>query len=566
MPFRDLEWEDLQRDCDFFPAYTDYLYGPDRRLHVVQEPGLHPLLYPHLAQISAPVPYTNSMPSRSWSYRTADKIQSNNTPVEGESLSYEGMAGKVPNDDISGRSTPAFDMRSQMGGPMAELVAPQGVRTVTAEEMERRRMLTTSQQRPLHMPGTHPNPSQQPARMTRQQAQAMNTPTTFPPPIPQPLRHYRLRSSSATDVDEHVAQMPDFRQTSMPSPSVSPVLIAHQPASLPRQPPQNLPNFSKSVYQNTQSVPSAPVLVAPQKLSQKLPVLRPSDIANNPRYACLDSHNRQIVFTILTQRWNIVNSQASQDVRQKAFDEIQHASAKVFEIIRRREAAAKMRNLAQENHRQQPREAQMQQAYQLPQAPQMQQRYAQPQHLPDSSSTQALHQVVQQSPYQAAPQSTRQLGYMPPYTPQQQLPQQAPQQALPHPQPHQNPLQPSPFPPSKAKIQQHPHPPHQSPVQQSQHTYTSTSTPPSKPPEASKNLRDNIDKHLPQVWQCLKLIDDTYIPTSPDNIRQREQAQKWLTSFKHSLPEEGHEYMNLVVVRMVEASHAGKDPLSVLDL
>lgn len=44
MPFRDREWEDFQRDCDFFPAYTDYIFGLDTRPGVEDEPGLHPQL------------------------------------------------------------------------------------------------------------------------------------------------------------------------------------------------------------------------------------------------------------------------------------------------------------------------------------------------------------------------------------------------------------------------------------------------------------------------------------------------------------------------------------------
>ena len=45
MPFRDREWEDFQRDCDFFPAYTDYIFGVDTRPNVADEPGLHPQIY-----------------------------------------------------------------------------------------------------------------------------------------------------------------------------------------------------------------------------------------------------------------------------------------------------------------------------------------------------------------------------------------------------------------------------------------------------------------------------------------------------------------------------------------
>jgi hypothetical protein len=45
MPFRDKDWEDFQRDCDFFPAYTDYIFGTDARPEVADEPGLHPQIY-----------------------------------------------------------------------------------------------------------------------------------------------------------------------------------------------------------------------------------------------------------------------------------------------------------------------------------------------------------------------------------------------------------------------------------------------------------------------------------------------------------------------------------------
>ena len=52
MPFRDKDWEDFQRDCDFFPAYTDYIFGIDTRVQVIQEPGLHPQIYPQLVSAS----------------------------------------------------------------------------------------------------------------------------------------------------------------------------------------------------------------------------------------------------------------------------------------------------------------------------------------------------------------------------------------------------------------------------------------------------------------------------------------------------------------------------------
>lgn len=52
MPFHDREWDDFRRDCDFFPAYTDYIFGVDTRPEVENEPGLHPHIFdPPLPQL-----------------------------------------------------------------------------------------------------------------------------------------------------------------------------------------------------------------------------------------------------------------------------------------------------------------------------------------------------------------------------------------------------------------------------------------------------------------------------------------------------------------------------------
>jgi len=118
MPFQDKEWQELQRDCDVFPAYSDYLYGPDERLVVTQEPGLHPQIYP--SSTHTPIRYTNSMPSRSWAYKrpgisqgsmvAAWRRQSLKTPGQG---AFSG--GR------STRSTPSLDVRSQTGSPIGML-------------------------------------------------------------------------------------------------------------------------------------------------------------------------------------------------------------------------------------------------------------------------------------------------------------------------------------------------------------------------------------------------------------------------------------------------------------
>lgn len=45
MPFHDRDWEDFQRDCTTFPAYTDYIFGVDTRPEAAEQLGLHPQIY-----------------------------------------------------------------------------------------------------------------------------------------------------------------------------------------------------------------------------------------------------------------------------------------------------------------------------------------------------------------------------------------------------------------------------------------------------------------------------------------------------------------------------------------
>ncbi|KAJ4404326.1 hypothetical protein N0V91_006020 [Didymella pomorum] len=59
MPFRDREWEDFLRDCEIFPAYTDFLFGVDMRAEVHNEPGLHPQIFDTQA---LPQPPPQSLP------------------------------------------------------------------------------------------------------------------------------------------------------------------------------------------------------------------------------------------------------------------------------------------------------------------------------------------------------------------------------------------------------------------------------------------------------------------------------------------------------------------------
>jgi len=85
-------------------------------------------------------------------------------------------------------------------------------------------------------------------------------------------------------------------------------------------------------------------------------------------------------------------------------------------------------------------------------------------------------------------------------------------------------------------------------------------------PPVSLNLRQNINSHLAQVWECLQVTEDT--SASEDDVAaqtKKKHANEWLMTFKYSLSPEGHEYMMQVVHRMIEEHKAGRQPLSFLE-
>lgn len=144
MPFRNKAWEELQRDAAIFPAYTDYLFGPDVRPEATEEPGLHPLLFP--PQPHTPIRYTNSRPSQTWSHDTAQgTLQPDLAAMQPQ---FGERTGKV-NEDCS-TDTGFLDLRSPVRSPMGKLLPPQSFQPDSAAEMARRRMPNTAQHRSPH--------------------------------------------------------------------------------------------------------------------------------------------------------------------------------------------------------------------------------------------------------------------------------------------------------------------------------------------------------------------------------------------------------------------------------
>jgi hypothetical protein len=145
MPFRDQEWKELQRDCDIFPAYSDFLYGPDPRIITTQEPGLHPMIYP--IDASAPIRYTNSMPSRTWSHKTTEDLEKSKNATAQTLLAGQNEPGSDMSGANNGRSTHGSYVHSQTGSLLNPLLPPQSVCTISEEDMARRKTLNASQRR-----------------------------------------------------------------------------------------------------------------------------------------------------------------------------------------------------------------------------------------------------------------------------------------------------------------------------------------------------------------------------------------------------------------------------------
>lgn len=80
-------------------------------------------------------------------------------------------------------------------------------------------------------------------------------------------------------------------------------------------------------------------------------------------------------------------------------------------------------------------------------------------------------------------------------------------------------------------------------------------------PQVSTQLCASINRHVPQVWYCLRITGDKSEPISADDLHRRNRAQQWLASFRMSLSVEGLAYISGVLRWMHSEQTAGRDPL-----
>ncbi|KAF1849027.1 uncharacterized protein K460DRAFT_415467 [Cucurbitaria berberidis CBS 394.84] len=332
MPFRDGSWEDFQRDCALFPAYTDYIFGPDLRPEVTNEPGLHPMLFP--PQPHAPIRYTNSFPSRTRTYSgTQGFMQPRNGAKGPQSRSGEDMAYIGLGREDSGSSITGMDLRSHIGSSISDLIPPQSVRPVSVAEMTSRRMLNASQRRPLAVSLATLDSSKPFPRNFLRQAQVENGPNPWSGPAGRAPDPSLVRSSSATDVDEQLAQMA-ARRGPMLSPSASPSPLLSYPARLPQHQSHQVSLAASNPLPSAHTHLQAQ---ATQNSTLQIPLVQPDDLVSNPRYFFVAYENRRKLNEQIIGRWDIVDSQSSTELRAQAMMEIEHVSQSLYNATRKYE-------------------------------------------------------------------------------------------------------------------------------------------------------------------------------------------------------------------------------------
>ncbi|RAR13796.1 hypothetical protein DDE83_002833 [Stemphylium lycopersici] len=549
MPFYQKHWEELKRDCDIFPAYSDYLYGPDDRLVVTQEPGLHPLVYP--AHPPPPVRYTNSTPSRSWLYKaTSRRKQSSSAAHTIQPPIYDCSAGGPSPDGgqfTTVGSLYAHGPKYSMGDTLPTHF-PQGARAFYEREKASSQSLSHSHEAGYMNSGILQSTPPVSARVTRQQSQVNNPTKHFTTASRRPPQPSDLRSSSTADIDEKPTHPVTFHQPNTSSPSAS--LSATYPDSI-NVPGQHLkdhlarpcghsPHAYLASHQPNPAASPCPAF--------DIPMLKTDDILGDPRFLLMQPDKLHQLRAYFSEWWNVANNALDQKERARALMNIQDASNKVHNKLRRLEMEAEQpKQQAQQD--QAPKEQEtpgmmeeqmnlyhLHQADQLQQLQQMQrsqQLYPQPQPAFSAPQTPSPHQTIYQSPEQ------------PTQSPYYSIPRSSHQQSQQY-QPHMasgNLLTSQTHSPSPQQTQKSPH---INPAQQLQ---------------ASDHLRANINRHIPKLWYCLQLVKQAPELLSGATMADQQAAHHWLTSFKQSLPPEGHRYMVEIVSWMYRESSVGRDPL-----
>jgi hypothetical protein len=254
--------------------------------------------------------------------------------------------------------------------------------------------------------------------------------------------------------------------------------------------------------------PAFNTLVNPSK---QIILLRPNHVLHDPRYNCLHPDKRREIATLLIENGLVARDSQDSVLRANALTNIQSVTMLVNQWIPSAQATTELQNqMVQQLPTQEALQAQAHQIhqsqmpqYQPPPQPQAPRVYAHPQLQPGISPLQS-----------SQPSPSQYHGVL--HTPQQQM-----------------------------------SPPQLTTAQGYQASFHQNANPIPTTPQLSAQLRANIDRHLPQVWQCVQIIRVTPESCSEEAAQNKVRAEQWLEQFKTIVPIEGHSYLMQAVSRMV---------------
>lgn len=273
MPFRDPEWEDFLRDCEFFPAYTDYIFGVDIRPEVDDEPGLHPQIFdiqplPQLASLRL-----NDLPPSVQYPAAYDPTRS-----ECRALTYGSSAYGSPTYGVPNHSMPGLQRTS-----------------ILRQESSLESIQTTPTPAPRQLPTFAP--------LSQSYMHAI--------PGPSMLRQNSLMGAS-------------LQPTPSPAPRESPASSPQLYTLVGPHPPR--PSIARhdspmgTLQPQTQPLPRA------QSATSTVELLRPREIMNDPKYSAFPWDRRKQIDDALTEACIVAVESSDPHERAKATDLIRGLS------------------------------------------------------------------------------------------------------------------------------------------------------------------------------------------------------------------------------------------------
>ncbi|KAH3982160.1 hypothetical protein HBH52_075720 [Parastagonospora nodorum] len=566
------EYDDADFDDSLFPAYAKYINGVETPWYEPHDRRLNYLPYTD----AGPIPYTNSMPSRQVTGTPANFNIRNGPSVLDLRLSS--------NHPQLGRLVPPETLRSAPPRPRTRAPAqstPGSTKhhqAVSSAEITRQKLLQASLERsgattPPMLVGR--NGSSEKRRMPARQA-------THPS---------LLRSSSATDKDSQAGIMPPSGRP-LPSFAASPTPVRPQAHLSPQEPRQSgqLPSTA---------------------------LIRPGEILSDPRYKDAPRSNLKRIDTQITGLYDIAQGHPDPEFRRQALIEIAASSAKIHRMVFDRDQQLGKMPPGGETRKQAHAQAQ----YSQYRSAQSASPHDQPQGFSDG-----YEQAMPSPQYEAQVLPQQHIQSMPHQAPVQQLPQQyahpEPENLLPNTPPNisgdlrgtinaqiskyiqscsllaASPADPEGaarrnaaqnwqndfrafLPPAGlqyldetvAKILSY-HPvqaaqPHLAPQvcpHPSMPSHQNVPSHPYAPDQAgviAEPLRRYIFATLPKYFGAVRA---RMLPSTPANAALQQQAHAFMQRFRATVPNEGHDFIDEIVRRMIIERNEGRDPMALLQI